>query len=153
MTNQFDPTKKLKHMYMYLSSLISHPSFQKGQALITLLFFAIIGITITSAAVVMMMVNSISGSKFQQGIVAYHIAESGAENGLLRLLRNPSYTGENDLPIGTGTADITVTGDGSAGNPFIITSSGQIGSFVRNIEIRATYVSNLLTVTSEREVF
>lgn len=126
---------------------------QRGQALITLLFFAIIGITVTSAAVVILLVNSIAGSKFQQGIIAYHIAQSGAENAVLRLLRNPSYTGEVNLAIGNGEADITVTGDGSGVNPFIITSTGQTGNFVRIIEVRATYIDNLLTVTQERELF
>lgn len=129
-------------------------NLQQGQALITLLFFAIIGITVTSAAIMMIMVNSISGSKFQEGMIAYQIAESGAENGLLRVLRTPppTYTGET-LTVGSGTASISVTGSGTGGSPYIITSTGQTGNFIRKIEVRATYVNNLLTVTSKREIF
>ena len=74
---------------------------ERGQALLTLLFFAIVGTTITSAAIVMILVNSLSGSKQQEGQIAYDIAQSGAENGLLRLIRNPTYTGET-LPVGRG---------------------------------------------------
>lgn len=152
----------MKSDIRYFSSLNSlprrqagHLSFQSGQALITLLFFAIIGITVTSAAIMMVMVNSISGSKFQEGMIAYQIAESGAENGLLRVLRTPppTYTGETNLQIGSGDADITVTGTGTIGDPFIITSTGQTGNFIRKIEVQATYVNNLLTVTSKREIF
>ena len=134
---------------------MKNKNLQSGQALITLLFFTIIGITVTSAAVVMVLVNSTSGSKFQEGMIAYQIAESGAENGLLRVLRTPppTYTGET-LTVGTGgTATIVVTGTGTAGDPYIITSTGQTGNFIRKIEVRATYVNNLLTVTQKQELF
>ena len=77
----------------------------KGQALIILLFFAIIAINVTAAATVIILVNSLSGSKFQQGTVAYEIAQAGAENARLRLLRDPNYTGET-LAVGNGNAVI-----------------------------------------------
>lgn len=122
----------------------------KGQTLITLLFFMIIAVTITSAAVVIIIVNSLSGMKLQEGTLAYEVAQSGAENAVLRLLRNPNYTGEV-LTVGDGTATISV----SAGlnNSYIATSSGQIGNFVRKVQIDATYMNNLFTVISEKEVF
>lgn len=124
----------------------------KGQALITLLFFTVIGVTVTSAAVVMILINSLSGTKQQQGEVAYEIAQSGAENGLIRLLRDPTYTGET-LPVGSGSATITVNGSGASGNPFIILSKGTNGIFIREVQVTATYQNNLLTVTSRKEVY
>jgi hypothetical protein len=128
-------------------------SYQRGQALITLLFFMIIGLTITSAAIVMILINSNSGTRQQQGEVAYQVAQSGAENGLLRLLRTPTtYTGET-LTIGQGQAVITVGGSGTSGSPYIITSTGTVGNFKRTVEVRATYINNQLTVTSEKEAF
>lgn len=126
--------------------------YEQGQALITLLFFAIVGITVTSAAVVMILVNSLSGTKQQQGDIALDVAQSGAENGLLRLIRDPSYTGET-LSTGGGTAVITVTGSGTSGSPYIILSKGTIGNFMREEQITATYQNNLLTVTSRQEVY
>lgn len=125
---------------------------ERGQALLTLLFFAIVGTTITSAAIVMIVVNSLSGSKQQEGQIAYDIAQSGAENGLLRLIRDPTYTGET-LPVGNGTATITVTGSGTSSSPYIILSKGAIGSFMREEQITATYQNNLLTVTSRGEAY
>lgn len=124
----------------------------RGQALITLLFFTIIGVTVTSAAVVMILVNSLSGTKQQQGEIAYEVAASGAENGIIRLLRNPSYTGEV-LPVGSGSATITVTGSGTSGDPYIILSKGTTGIFVREVQVTATYQGNLLTVTSRKELY
>lgn len=125
---------------------------QKGQALLTLLVFAIIGITITSAAIVMILVNSLSGTKQQQGEIAYEIAQSGADNGLIRTLRDPSYTGET-LPVGSGSATITKNGSGTIGNPYVIVSKGTNGNFVRTVEINATYQNNILVVTSRKEIY
>lgn len=122
---------------------------QKGQALITLLFFVIIGITVTSAAIIIIGVNSISGTKMQEGLVAYQIAESGAENGMLRVLRDPSYTGE-DMTMEQGTAHVTVS---SSGGVYTILSTGQVGNFTRKVQITASYVNDLLTVTSRQEVY
>ena len=125
---------------------------EKGQALITLLFFTIIGVTVTSAAVVMILLNSLSGMKQQQGEIAYEIAQSGADNGMIRLLRDPTYTGET-LPVGSGSATITVTGSGINGNPYIITSTGKNGIFTREVQITATYQNNLLSVSSRKEIY
>lgn len=127
---------------------------QRGQALITLLVFMIIGLTITSAAIVMILVNSSSGTKQQQGELAYQIAQSGAENAVLRVLRTPppAYTGEI-LSIGNGQAVITITGSGTTASPYVILSRGELGNFVRQVEIQARYESNLFEITSEREVY
>ena len=125
---------------------------QRGQAMITLLFFTIIGVTVTSTAVALLLVNSLSGTKQQQGEIAYEIAQSGAENGLIRLLRNASYTGET-LSVGSGTATISVSGSGTSASPFVILSKGTTGIFVRKVQVTATYQNNLLTVTSRKEIY
>lgn len=121
---------------------------QKGQTLITLLFFTVIAVTITSAAIIIIFVNNLASDKLVQGSRAYYIAESGIENALLRFLRNPSYTGETNLMVGEGTADILITGTG----PYIITSVGSIGTYKRTIEVTADYTNNILTVISWREI-
>ena len=119
---------------------------KSGQTLVTLLVFMVIAIAITSSAVVLTISNSLQASKVEQGMMALQIAESGAENALLRLLRNPSYTGET-LTVGTGTAVLTVTG-----TPVKIISEGINGRFRRKIEIGVN-TSTTLTVTSWKEVY
>ena len=118
-----------------------------GQALVTLLIFMVIAITVTAAAVSLVVINSVSTSKTQQASLVYSVAESGAENGLLRLLRNPFYTGET-LSVGDGEAVITVTGT----NPKIITSVGTIGNFKRTIEIQVDFTNNIMTIQSWKEI-
>ena len=124
-----------------------HVFLQKGQALVTLLFFMVIGITITSAAVVVIVTNALSATRFEQGTDAYDIAESGAENALLRLLRNPFYTGET-LPIGNGTATITV-----ANNTIISSGSAAFNNEIRTIQVNTVYNNGILTVTSWKEMY
>lgn len=144
----------IKQLQRYFSPLPSHFSFQRGQALITLMVFMIIGLTITSASIVMILVNSNSGTRQQQGELAYQVAQSGAENAVLRVLRTPppQYTGET-LSIGSGQAVITVSGSGTSADPYVILSRGQVGNFVRQVEVRAEYQNNLFQIVSEQEVF
>lgn len=119
-----------------------------GQTMVTLLFFVVIALTITSAAVAMVITNSQSTTKFEQGLLAYYVAEGGVENALLRLLRNPNYTGET-LSVGEGTAVITVAGT----DPKTITSLGTVRNFSRKIQLVAEYTNNILSVTSWKEVY
>lgn len=120
---------------------------QKGQTLITLIIFMVMSITIVSASVAVLFINTSSTRTIGNGVEAYYIAEGGAENAILRLLRNPNYTGES-LQVGLGTATITVTGT----DPKTIVSIGRIGNFTRQIQVTAGYTNNVLTVSSWKEI-
>lgn len=120
---------------------------QTGQTLITLIFFMAISVSIVSAAVVMIYLNSQAESKLQIGDETYVATESGAENALLRLLRDPSYTGES---ITIGNAAVTTSISGS--DPVTITSVGKEGNNIREIQVTAGYTNNILTVSSWKEI-
>lgn len=120
---------------------------KQGQTLVLLLIFMAMAITITSAAAAVIIVNSQMGSKWEQGEMALVVAESGAENALMRLLRNPSYPGET-LTVGTGTATIVVTGV----NP-TVDVLGTVGNFSRRVRVNVTYSGGTMTVGSWREVW
>ena len=106
-----------------------------------------VAITVTSASVMSIIINSTSTNSFQLGTNSLAVAESGAENALLRLLRNPGYTGEN-LVVENGTINVTVTGDSTK----IIVSQSNVGSTSRKIEVQAQYNNNILSITSWKEV-
>lgn len=121
---------------------------QSGQALVSLLFIAIIGITVISAAAVLVYGNIQSASINEQGTYAYYVAESGAEEGFLRLLRNPHYSGTpvgQPLTVGLGSAAIQVS------NGTII-STGTYNNSVRKIQAQAVYNNGILTISSWKEV-
>ena len=120
---------------------------KRGQALVALLVFVIMAITITSASVSLMIVSSGAASVVEGGARALAIAESGAENALIRALRNPTtYTGET-LTVGDGRATVVVSGT----NPKTIVSRAEEGSYVRTVEVTLQLASGIWGITSWRE--
>ena len=121
---------------------------ERGQTLVTLLFFMVIALTITGGVVMVSVANSQALSSFDQGTSAYYVAESGAENALLRLLRNPSYAGET-IQVGNGTAIVQIIPGAST----TIVSTGQVGNFVRKIEVVVSFPSGTLMIISWKEIY
>jgi hypothetical protein len=134
--------KKFKIKDMQLKLL------EKGQALVTLLFFILISLTITSGAIIIIIANSVSVSKFQEGDLSYYAAESGVENALLRLLRDPDYAGET-LTIGGTTVIATVSG---AVFPKTVTATGQNGNFKRKVQAQINYDGIHYTFSNWKEL-
>ncbi len=122
-------------------------SCQRGQALVILLFFMIITITITSAASIVLLTGITASGSFEQGNDALAVSESGIEDALLRSLRNPSYIGET-LQIGLDKAVVSVAG----GSSLTATSTATVGNFVRKISVQATK-GKTASVSSWREVY
>ena len=117
-----------------------------GQALVTLLVFIATATIITAAATTVTLINSQTTGKFAQGESALTIAQTGADNAILRILRDPNgtYTGEGPITIGSGTATITVSGSSVK----TITSEGKDGNFIRKIQVVGTFVNNTFAVSS-----
>ena len=123
---------------------------KNGFALITLIFFMVIVIVVMSAAVSVLIVNSVTSGKVQQSTIAATVAESGIENGLLRLLRDPGYTGEPPLQIKIGNVVGTATISVNSGK---ITSIGVYNNFTRKITVDTSYTNNVMTVSNWGENF
>lgn len=122
----------------------------KGQALVTLIFFMLFATTITTAAIFVIATNSISGAKFQEGVIAYQVAESGADEAVLRFIRDPNYTGAGEtLIVGDGTAIVQRSGSG----PYVFLSTGRVGNFVKKVQVTVDFQNNTLTVLEKKEVF
>ena len=98
---------------------------------------------------IIILANSLSAQKLEQGTVSYYVAESGAENAMLRLLRDPNYTGET-LTIDGTTVVATVS---QSGSDYTVTSDATSGNFKRKVQVTASFVNNAFTVSSWKEVF
>ena len=107
----------------------------------------IIAITLSTTAVAVMVSNSLSVTRSEQNAQALEIAEAGAENALVRLLRSTNYTGET-LAVGDGSVTVTVNGT----NTKTITSVGTIANFSRTIQVVITMTNGVLAVTSWSEL-
>jgi len=118
-----------------------------GQALVVLLFYMIIAITLSTTAVAVMVSNSLSVTRSEQSAIAIEIAEAGAQNAVIRLLRATDYTGET-LTVGGGSATVTVSG----GNTKTIISTGTIADFSRTVQVTVTLTGGVLSVTSWSEL-
>jgi hypothetical protein len=126
------------------SKFLDFSTIQAGQAVVTLLFFMVLSITVTTAAVMIVLSNAAAASTSEQGGISYYFAESGAEEGLLRLLRNPSYTGET-ITYTNGSVVISVAGG-------TITATGTAYNTQRTIAVQTAYNNNVLSVTSWKEL-
>ncbi|MFA5933459.1 MAG: hypothetical protein WCV81_04250 [Microgenomates group bacterium] len=120
---------------------------EKGQTLITLLVFMVIAITVVTGAVAVTIINSEATSKVEIGENSYLLAQTGADNAVLRLLRNPNYTGET-FSVGSGTVTITVSGTTTK----TIVSEGVMGNFRRKIQVVGTFSGHVFTVSSWNEI-
>src|SRR5436190_1663094 len=95
------------HMKKYLRVIlrnihtVENKKSQSGQTLVILILFVIIAILITTASTFTLIVNIRGADKVLQSDVTYDIAESGVENAILKLLRDPSYSGET-ITVGSG---------------------------------------------------
>ena len=119
----------------------------KGQALVSLLVFMIVAITVTTAAVTVILVTSTQSSKFELAELVHNLADSGIENAFIALLRNPDYTGETMTTI-DGFVQISVSGI----SPLTITSRAQSGTFEKTAIAVVDLSDNQLTVLSWDEV-
>ena len=120
----------------------------KGQAALTLIFFSMVAIIVTTGAVMAIISNTLGASTIEQGTKAYYLAETGAENAILRLLRNPNYSGETTTLNGEGEIQVTVSGQTTK----TIISEGYNGSFSRKIEVIIDYNDHNLNIVSWKEI-
>ncbi len=121
-------------------------SKEKGQTLIILLLYMEIAIIITTAAITAVITNALGTDKVYQGTATVDVAESGVETAIIKLIRDPGYTGET-LTVNGGTATINITGI----NPKVVTSKGTFGNFTRSIVAAVGISNNALTVLSWKE--
>ncbi len=116
--------------------------------MILLIFFVMTAVAITIAAIFMIIITSGSVADMQNGIEVGQLADSGAENALLKLERDPLYSGEV-YTLGGATITIVVTGDTTK----TIDSTVVMGDFTRKVEVLANFNNNVLSVTSWKEQF
>lgn len=125
----------------------SHTTRSSGQALVILLAFMATAMTLTVAATIVTLVNTRTTSTFVLGQDALSLAESGADNAMLRLLREPSYAGET-MNMNGGTVTITVSGSTTR----TITARASVGGAIRTVEVTAASSDDALTITSWKVV-
>lgn len=133
---------------MILDVLINK-KLPQGQALVMLLMFMAIAVIVTAGGVSLTIISSLSTSKFSSSELAYHYAEAGAEEAILSIIRDPSYTINNkSLTIGDGNVKITVSGTTTK----TITAISTNGLHSRSLQVQGSYLNNVFTINSWQEI-
>lgn len=124
---------------------------QSGQALIMLLFFVLVGITVATSATLITASNSEAATTLGEGIIAKEMADSGIEAAMLGIVRDSAnYTGETIANINGGSVVVSVTGGASKKIDSVATN----GNFVKKVEVIVNYSNNVLGVpTSWKEIY
>lgn len=116
--------------------------------MVTMLYIMVIGILVTTGAAFALIANTQSTTTFETGARARQVAESGIENALIRLVRDPAYAGET-LEVSPGeTATITV----STTSGILVTSLGSVSGTSRQIQVSVEYNDGILTIQSWKEL-
>lgn len=113
-----------------------------GQTLVTLLVFTVVAIAVASTAVAVMINITRSASIIERRTIVSQAAESGIENAIIRLLRDPDYAGET-LLIGDTSVEVTIAGS----DPIMITAKASQGNYIQTVQASTAYVDNSLTVS------
>lgn len=117
---------------------------RKGQALVSLLMFIVIALTVITSTITTVISNTRAASIEEQAVDVYYVAEAGIENALIRLLRDPNYSGET-LGVGNNSAAITIVGS-------TITSTGYVNNLTKKIQVEVSYNDNQMIIISWNEI-
>ena len=116
---------------------------RSGYALVVLLVFAIMALTLISAAVNIMLVVTQSASQSERSHIALSLAEAGVEEALLRSMRNPGYSG-GPLTVNGDTVTIGVSGTTTK----TIVTEATIAGVVREASVTAQFNVDKLMISS-----
>ena len=120
----------------------------KGQVMITMLYIMVVGILVTTGAAFALISNTQAATTYEAGTLAQTVAESGLENALLRLIRDPSYAGETFVITSGQSATVSV----STASGIVVTSSGSAGNAVRQVQAEIHYNDGILIIDSWKEL-
>jgi len=124
---------------------------QQALALITVLIFGALAMIVIIFGITLMVIQTDSGRQFFAAQKALTLAESGMENALIRLLRNPNYSGEI-LTLPTGTATIVVSNSGTNKIVTVTADTGELLNSSRTIEVIVVEEEGRSAVESWREL-
>jgi hypothetical protein len=121
---------------------------KNGSAIIMMLITMAIFMIVTSAAVTISFINNSSITSITLGDETLHAAESGAEEGLIKLIRSSTYSGES-LTIDNADVTITVT---DSGPQKVINSEAEFNDYLKKVEVIGSFSNSSFTVSSWKEV-
>lgn len=122
----------------------------QGQALIIVIFGIALAISVISGSVITAVTLGKNARLTLDSQQATYAAETGLENALLKLIRNPNAcNGSDSLTIGNSAVTINYT---SSLPNCTISASATLGTVLKKIEVIATETNGKLTYCCWKEV-
>lgn len=119
---------------------------KKGQALLIVILLSAIVLTIGMVTSSLSVANLQETIIFKEGVKTYFLAESALENGLIRLLRNPQYSGES-LQLEGVPCIIEVSQE-----PVQVRAWCDTGQVIRRLEADVSFIDGQMQVSQFREI-
>jgi hypothetical protein len=123
---------------------------QKGQALISILLVMAMAVLVFSSALVSTSLSKTAGISTESDKILYS-AETGVEEALIKLLRDPNYTGETINNLGGVSVTVSVTPTLNP-NEMLIRSGASSNDIIRTVEVLVEFTDNILTITNWKQV-
>ena len=122
---------------------------QKGQVLVSILIIIAVSVLAGGVAIVASSLSRTTGIITTSDKLLY-AAESGADEAIIKLLRDPNYDGET-LNINESVVVISVNA-GASPDELVIVSEASENNLIRKVEVSTEFVNNILTVTSWKQI-
>ncbi len=123
---------------------------QKGQALISILLIMSLAVLVVSSALVSTSLSKTAGISTESDRVLYS-AETGVEEALIKLLRDPNYQTDS-FTIDGVLVNIKIQIGNPNPNQVTIKSEALADNLKRTVEVLATFEDNILTITNWKQV-
>lgn len=136
------------HQRQFFSGIKGFHINNHGQILTSVIVFMAFGLSVIALSAVLTIINIQNTAKTTQSVQALNYAEAGAEEAVLRLLRDPNYPG-GTLTIDAVSVSINLTGD--AVNKTIVSIASYNG-FTKKIQATVSLANNKLTLVSWKQV-
>lgn len=121
---------------------------QDGQVLVSILIIIAVAVLATSTAVVASSLSRTTGVSITSDKLLY-AAESGAEEAIVKLLRDPTYSGES---VNINGVSVNIDIISPTPSERVITSKATQDNLIRKVAVSAEFVNNILTVNSWRQI-
>lgn len=120
----------------------------KGQTLVALLFFVLIGIMVTSVSTTLFFTNLRGDQASESSEILRQVADAGAEMALIKLLRNKNYSGES---VVINNSNVTIEVVGGNTKTINVTSIDENNLEIK-IQVIVNYANNVLNMISYKQI-
>lgn len=120
----------------------------RGQILSSVLVFMAFGLSVIALSAALTIINIQNTSKYIESANTLNYAEAGAEEAIIRLIRDSNYNGGS---FTLGTASISVSVTGAAPNKTVV-STATCNGFVSKIQLTLTVSNGKISLVSWKQI-